>query len=210
MSNITRRQFVKGTVAVGTACIGFPSLIRAQGLNEKLQVGFIGADGQARSHTGYCHKAGLQCVAFAEVDKNRWNGVLSKKGWEQAAGYTDWRKVFENHRKELDVVFVAVPDHTHFAPSMTAVSMGIHCYTEKPLTWSVREAQLLAAAYAKNPTNPPLMRYYASALLKTSHLREAKDLLKKSQRDVTSRWELYQYLANRKPVPRDENEPTKQ
>jgi len=49
------------------------------------------------------------------------------------------------------VVFVATPDHTHFAPSMTAVSMGIHCYTEKPLTWSVREAQLLAAAYAKNP-----------------------------------------------------------
>ncbi len=49
------------------------------------------------------------------------------------------------------MVFVATPDHSHFAPSMTAVSMGIHCYTEKPLTWSVREAQLLAAAYAKNP-----------------------------------------------------------
>jgi len=48
------------------------------------------------------------------------------------------------------VVFVATPDHTHFAPSMTAVSMGIHCYTEKPLTWSVREAQLLTAAYEKN------------------------------------------------------------
>ena len=97
------------------------------------------------------HKAGLQCIAFAEVDKTRWDGVLGKKGWEQAAGYTDWRKVFEKHGKELDVVFVATPDHTHFAPSMTAVSMGIHCYTEKPLTWSVREAQLLAAAYAKNP-----------------------------------------------------------
>jgi len=152
MSNLTRRQFIKGTVAAGTACtIGFPSLIRAQGLNEKLQVGFIGAGGQAGSHTGFCSKAGLQCVAFAEVDKNRWNGVLGKKGWEQAAGYTDWRKVFENHGKKLDVVFVAVPDHSHFAPSMTAVSMGIHCYTEKPLTWSVREAQLLAAAYAKNP-----------------------------------------------------------
>ena len=151
MSNITRRQFIKGTVAAGTAAIGFPSIIRAQGLNEKLQVGFIGAGGQAGSHTGWCSKAGLQCIAFAEVDKNQWDGVLGKKGWEQAAGYTDWRKVFENHGKELDVVFVAVPDHTHFAPSMTAVSMGIHCYTEKPLTWSVREAQLLAAAYAKNP-----------------------------------------------------------
>jgi hypothetical protein len=152
MSNITRRQFVKRTAAAAAACsIGFPSLLRAQGLNEKLQVGFIAAGGQAGSHTSKSHGAGLQCIAFAEVDKTRWNGVHGKKGWEKAAGYTDWRKVFEKHGKELDVVFVATPDHTHFAPSMTAVSMGIHCYTEKPLTWSVREAQLLAAAYARNP-----------------------------------------------------------
>jgi predicted dehydrogenase len=151
MSNITRRQFVKRTAAIAATCsIGFPSLIRAQGLNEKLQVGFIAAGGQAGSHTGQSHRAGLQCVAFAEVDKSRWNGVHGKKGWENAAGYTDWRKVFEKHGKEIDVVFVATPDHSHFAPSMTAVSMGIHCYTEKPLTWSVREAQLLAAAYARN------------------------------------------------------------
>ncbi len=152
MSNITRREFVKGAVAVGAAgTMGFPSLIRAQGLNEKLQVGFIAVGGRAGAHTDFCHKAGLQCVAFAEVDKTRWGGVLGRNGWEQAAGYTDWRKVFENHGKKLDVVFVATPDHSHFAPSMTAASMGIHCYTEKPLTWSVREAQLLAAVYAKNP-----------------------------------------------------------
>jgi len=152
MSNITRRQFIKRTAAVGAACsIGFPKLIRAQGLNEKLQVGFIAVGGRAGAHTGAAHGEGCQCIAFAEVDKGRWGGVLEKKSWEQAAGYQDWRKVFEKHGKDLDVVFVATPDHTHFAPSMTAVSMGIHCYTEKPLTWSVREAQLLAAAYAKNP-----------------------------------------------------------
>jgi predicted dehydrogenase len=151
MSNITRRQFVKGAAVVGAAAVTFPKLIRAQGLNEKLQVGFIAAGGRANAHTGEAHKEGCQCIAFAEVDRDRWNGVHGKKGWEQAAGYTDWRLVFENHGKELDVVFVATPDHTHFAPSMTAVSMGIHCYTEKPLTWSVREAQLLAAAYKANP-----------------------------------------------------------
>jgi len=152
MSNITRRQFVKSAAAVAaTSSIGFPSLIRAQGLNEKLQVGFIAVGGRADAHTSASHGEGLQCIAFAEVDKTQWGGVLGKKGWENAAGYLDWRKVFEKHGKELDVVFVATPDHSHFAPSMTAVSMGIHCYTEKPLTWSVREAQLLAAAYAKNP-----------------------------------------------------------
>jgi len=151
MSKITRRQFVKRSVAVGAASIAFPRLIRAQGLNEKLQVGFIAVGGRAGAHTGQAHGEGCQCVAFAEVDKGRWGGVLGKKGWDQAAGYTDWRKVFEKHGKDLDVVFVATPDHSHFAPTMTAISMGIHCYTEKPLTWSVREAQLLAKAYAKNP-----------------------------------------------------------
>jgi predicted dehydrogenase len=152
MSNLTRRQFVKRSAAFGVvSAVGFPSLIRGQGLNEKLQVGFIAVGGRAGAHTGAAHEEGCQCIAFAEVDKGRWGGVLEKEGWGQAKGYTDWRKVFQNHGKELDVVFVATPDHTHFAPSMTAVSMGIHCYTEKPLTWSVREAQLLAAAYAKNP-----------------------------------------------------------
>ena len=151
MSRMSRRQFVKRTTAVGAACtIGFPSLLRGRGLNEKLQVGFVATGGRAKSHTKASHEAGLQCIAFAEVDRTRWGGVLQKEGWEGATGYTDWRKLFENHAKELDVVFVATPDHTHFAPSMTAVSMGIHCYTEKPLTWSVREALLLEKAYKKN------------------------------------------------------------
>lgn len=152
MSKLTRRQFVKRTAAVGAACtIGFPSLLRARGLNEKLQVGFIAVGGRAKAHTDASYKAGLQCIAFADVDKNTWGEVHGRDGWQNAAAYTDWRQVFEKHAKDLDVVFVATPDHSHFAPSMTAVSMGIHCYTEKPLTWSVREAQLLAKAYAENP-----------------------------------------------------------
>ena len=151
MSNFSRRQFLKRTAAAaGAATFAAPGLLQALGTNEKLQVGFVAVGGRAGAHTGAAHGAGLQCIAFAEVDKTRWGGVHGKSGWKEAAGYTDWRKVFENHGKELDVVFVATPDHTHFAPSMTAVSMGIHCYTEKPLTWSVKEAQLLTAAYKKN------------------------------------------------------------
>jgi predicted dehydrogenase len=114
-------------------------------------VGFVATGGRASAHLDAAHKMGLNCVCFAEVDRTRWKGVLGKEGWDKATGYTDWRKMFENHAKELDVVFVATPDHSHFAPTMTAISRGIHCYTEKPLTWSVREAQLLAEAYAKNP-----------------------------------------------------------
>ncbi|VGO23544.1 Gfo/Idh/MocA family protein [Pontiella sulfatireligans] len=144
---LNRQGFLKAGAA---ASIGFPGIVRARGLNEKLQVGFVAVGGKAKTHTLECHNQGLQCVAFADVDERTWGGVLDKEGWSGAAGYTDWREVFSKHGKEIDVVFVATPDHSHFAPSMTAVSMGIHCYTEKPLTWSVREAQLLTQAYEKN------------------------------------------------------------
>jgi len=151
MTNISRQQFVKRSTALGaTAAVGFPGIIRARGMNEKLQVGFIAVGGRAGAHTEAAHEEGCQCVAFAEVDKTRWGGVHGKEGWGGAKGYTDWRELFMNHAKELDAVFVATPDHNHFAPSMTAISAGIHCYTEKPLSWSVREALLLQEAYEKN------------------------------------------------------------
>ena len=43
-------------------------------------------------------------MAFADVDETSWGGVLDKEGWSEAKGYTSWRKVFENHAKELDVI----------------------------------------------------------------------------------------------------------
>ncbi|MEM1221871.1 MAG: Gfo/Idh/MocA family oxidoreductase [Verrucomicrobiota bacterium] len=141
---ISRRRFV---AVATTAAIGFPAIVRGQGLNEKLQVAFIATGGKANTHTKECHNLGLQCVAFADVDTRVWSGVLAKKGWEGATGYTDWREMFQKQQKDIDVVFVTTPDHNHFAPTMTALAMGIHCYTEKPLTWSVREAQLLTKAY---------------------------------------------------------------
>ncbi|VGO17769.1 hypothetical protein PDESU_06371 [Pontiella desulfatans] len=143
---MNRKQFVKAGAA---ATVGFPAIVRAQGLNEKLQVAFVAVGGKAKTHTKEAHAHGLQCVAFADVDKRTWGSVHDKEGWGGATGYTDWREMFQKQRKDIDVVFVTTPDHSHFSPSMTAVSMGIHCYTEKPLTWSVREAQLLTQAYGE-------------------------------------------------------------
>ena len=149
-SHLNRRKFITKLGFAGAATIGFPAIVRGQNLNSKLQVGFVATGGKAGVHTSVCHKNDLQCVGFAEIDKSAWKSVHGKEGWGAAKGYTDWRELFQNHGKEMDVVFVSTPDHTHFAPSMTAVSMGIHCYTEKPLTWSVGEAQLLTAAYKAN------------------------------------------------------------
>jgi len=148
----TRRQFITGLGVAGMSLpLVLPRLARGDSKARNLRVGFVATGGRANAHLDAAHRLGLTCLCFAEVDKSSWKGVLGKEGWAKATGYTDWRRMFEKHAKELDVVFVATPDHSHFAPTMTAVSHGIHCYTEKPLTWSVREAQLLAEAYAKNP-----------------------------------------------------------
>lgn len=150
-NHLNRRKFIGQLTLAGAATLGFPAIVRGQNLNSKLQVGFIATGGKANEHLRQSHEHGLQCIAFADTDKRQWKNVAEYKGWEKAASYTDWRELFQKHGKELDVVFVSTPDHTHYAPSMTAVSMGIHCYTEKPLSWSVKEAQMLTAAYKANP-----------------------------------------------------------
>ncbi len=147
---LNRRKFLTQLSLTGASVLGFPAIVRGQNLNSKLQIAFVATGGKAREHTKSTHAMGLQCIAFADIDKRFWEEPLAKKGWEQAASYSDWREMFQKHQKEMDVVFVTTPDHTHYAPSMSAISMGIHCYTEKPLTWSVREAQLLTQAYEAN------------------------------------------------------------
>jgi hypothetical protein len=46
--------------------------------------------------------------------------------------------------KKIDAVVVATPDHTHFPVAYTAVSLGKHCYCEKPMTHGIWEARTLA------------------------------------------------------------------
>ena len=64
--NLTRRKFLRNT-SLAASSLAFPSIIRAQGQNEKLQVGFVAVGGRAGAHTGAAHKHGLQCIAFSGV-----------------------------------------------------------------------------------------------------------------------------------------------
>ena len=55
--------------------------------------------------------------------------------------YSDFRVMLDKQGKEIDAVVVSTPDHTHAVASITAMKMGKHCYTEKPLTHDVYEAR---------------------------------------------------------------------
>jgi predicted dehydrogenase len=121
----------------------------AYAANAKLSIAYIGAGGQARA--GFGMGDGQNVVAMCETDRGRWSELAGKH--PEAKAYSDWRKVYDNH-KDLNLVHVATPDHTHFPTAYSAVTRGYPCYCEKPLTHSIWEARMLAqeTARKKAPT----------------------------------------------------------
>ncbi|MFC2125042.1 Gfo/Idh/MocA family protein [Bacteroidota bacterium] len=71
-------------------------------------------------------------------------GELQKK---KPVGFKDMRKLFE--QKDLDVVFIATPDHWHAPAAIMALQAGKHVYVEKPCGHNPREGELLVEAQMK-------------------------------------------------------------
>ena len=67
--------------------------------------------------------------------------------------------------------------------------------TEMAMAHYKQALGIYADAYAKTPTNAALVQYYASALLKTDHYRQARDLLKTALQQRPESPVLYQMLA---------------
>src|SRR6478672_1798890 len=151
-SNVTRRDFVKtsASAALVGGIVNFawaqeqkPAESKSPG--EAVNVGMIGANGQARSDMQSVAKAGANVVALCDVDSNRL--AEGSKGFEQAKQYSDWRKMLE--QKDIDAVVVACPDHMHAFATIAAMQLGKHVYCEKPLTHSIWEARRVAEVAKK-------------------------------------------------------------
>jgi predicted dehydrogenase len=68
---------------------------------------------------------------------------LTTEHLPRAKRYQDYREMLER-QKDIDAVVVATPDHMHASIALAAMDLGKHVYVQKPLTWSVAEARLLA------------------------------------------------------------------
>ncbi|MFC1765191.1 Gfo/Idh/MocA family oxidoreductase [Planctomycetota bacterium] len=144
---MTRRDYLKASAALAGA-FTLPQFAIGQSgasANSKINVALIGAGHIARTCFGECRKENV--VAIAEVDDK--TGAVGFETFPQAKRYKDFRKLLDAHDKELDLVIVSTPDHTHFVATYAAMEREIAVHTQKPLTHNIWQARTLQKAYRK-------------------------------------------------------------
>ncbi|MEQ1827994.1 MAG: Gfo/Idh/MocA family oxidoreductase [Pirellula sp.] len=116
---------------------------RVWGANDRFYVAGIGVGGKGAGEVKDVTAAGGTFVALCDVDPER-----AAKTLQTAPGakmYTDFRVMLDKE-KGIDAVTVSTPDHTHAIASLTAMAQGKHVYCQKPLTYTIHEARLMARA----------------------------------------------------------------
>lgn len=147
MKSITRRDYLKtSTLLAGSMFLPNLALGRqTPSANSKINVALIGSGGIAETAFSDCKNHNV--IAIADVDEVQ--GAAGFKAFPDAKRYKDFRKLLDSHAKELDLVIVSTPDHTHFAATFAAMERGIAVHTQKPLTHNIWQARTLKAAAEK-------------------------------------------------------------
>lgn len=175
-SNLSRRSFIKNATLAAGAFTIVPRFVLG-GKNyippsDTLYIAGIGVGGKGTSDlTGFAAHPNARIAFLCDVDDRQ--AVESRKNFPKAAYYKDFRQMLDKENKNIDAVSVSTPDHTHFAATMAAMERGKHVYVQKPLTYSIYEARMLAEAAKKYEVVTQMGNQFASA----DHVRRAKELV---------------------------------
>lgn len=146
ISSLTRRQFLKGSLAAGAAFTIVPRhVIGGEGVtppSSTLGGALIGVGGRGPGTYSDLTK-GLKEVGF-EVTKLAECDVRWKDRADNKTRYTDFRRVLE--RKDIDVVAIATPPHWHALISIAAMEAGKDVVCEKPMTRTIAEGRAVVEA----------------------------------------------------------------
>jgi predicted dehydrogenase len=144
----SRRDFLKSSAVLGTAWwVGESQAAFADSKspNERLNFACIGVGGKGSSDTDDAARNG-NIVAMCDVDdhhleKKRDQLLRVKKIGDSVKLFNDYREMLDQMGDKIDAVTVSIPDHSHASASVLAMKKGKHCFTQKPLAWSVYEAR---------------------------------------------------------------------
>ena len=149
--NLQRRDFLR-TAAATVAAFSFPNLRAASASpNGKVNMAFVGIGHQAKHDFNMFayYKDLVNVVAFCDTQMGAEHTQNVLKAYPDVPRYQDFRKMLDDHGREIDAVCIATPDFAHFPAAMLAMSMGKAVYCEKPMGNCFREISLMMAAAKK-------------------------------------------------------------
>ncbi len=141
-----RREFFRRSAMAGAASTFVmspapaPARIVRPLANDKVRFASIGVGGKGDSDSNDAGKMG-ELVAICDINDEFLEKKASK--FPDAKKYYDYRTMLEELGDKIDAVTVSTPDHSHAPASVMAMKLGKHCFTQKPLTWSVEEARFM-------------------------------------------------------------------
>jgi len=151
MSTLSRRDFVKSSMAVGAGLALAGPASRVLGANDDIRVAVVGVGGQGGGHMRYFHGCkGARLVAICDVDRSHVEkraADFEKKEGYKLKTYTDVRKLLED--KEIDAITSATPNHWHALVTIWACQAGKHVYIEKPASHNIWEGRKMVEAARK-------------------------------------------------------------
>ncbi|HYG18374.1 MAG TPA: Gfo/Idh/MocA family oxidoreductase, partial [Ohtaekwangia sp.] len=163
---VSRRNFLKNAGMAAAAFTIVPRFVLGgKGFvapSDTVYIAGIGVGGKGVSDlTGHAKNPHARIAFLCDVDDRM--AVESKKNFPTAKYYKDFRVMLDKENKGIDAVSVCTPDHTHAVAAMAAIQRGKHVYVQKPLTYSIYEARMLAEAAKKHKVVTQMGNQYASA-----------------------------------------------
>jgi predicted dehydrogenase len=143
MMSLSRRSFLKGSIAAGAA-ITVPYILGAE-KDKKYRTALIGTGWWGMNIAREALKNG-QCkiVAMCDVDKNILDkacGEIEKLTSDKPAKYKDYRELLDKVKPEI--VINATPDHWHALITIAACKAGADVYVEKPISHTILEGKAM-------------------------------------------------------------------
>ena len=151
MKHVTRRQFVKGSVAAGLGIAMVGPMSRVRGANDEIRVAVVGINGRGGSHISeFEEMEGVRVAAFCDVDRKVLENkaaAFEKKYGHPVDKYVDIRKLLED--KSIDAISIATPNHWHALGTIWACQAGKDVYVEKPCSHNLFEGRRCVEAARK-------------------------------------------------------------
>ncbi|MBP2160327.1 MULTISPECIES: Gfo/Idh/MocA family oxidoreductase [Asticcacaulis] len=145
--SMDRRAFASGVVAAALGTAAMPAIVRARGLNDKINLACCGIGGRGVDVVKGLEATGLvNVVALCDTDMGSPATQAIITQYPNARQFHDFRQMFDQMGKQFDAVSIATPDFSHFPIAMRAMASGKHIYCEKPMGHSFRQVQLMMDA----------------------------------------------------------------